>query len=171
MRLPSTSLDTSLSCSFLRTTPAKNPRTECCAQPVAFIIAAIVAPVGDWSMATTQACFEPAPNDLDVLTAVALDGFEAFARLCADFGRRFFADFGIENSVRLSGVAPHRRSPTTATCRRGRDLDAPISARRLSAVPLQWRSDASAFWVILLLSTGRVSHWLSTSRQESRFIG
>jgi hypothetical protein len=30
--------------SFLRTTPAKKPRTECCCQPVAFTIAAIVAP-------------------------------------------------------------------------------------------------------------------------------
>jgi hypothetical protein len=38
-----------LSCnfSFLRTTPARKPRTECCCQPVSFIIAAIVIPGGD----------------------------------------------------------------------------------------------------------------------------
>jgi hypothetical protein len=37
----------SFSFSFLRTTPARKPRTECCCQPVSFIIAAIVIPVGD----------------------------------------------------------------------------------------------------------------------------
>jgi hypothetical protein len=30
--------------SFLRTTPAKKPRTECCCHPVVFMMAAIVAP-------------------------------------------------------------------------------------------------------------------------------
>jgi hypothetical protein len=46
---PATSifLELSLSFSFLRTTPARKPRTECCCQPVSFIIAAIVIPVGD----------------------------------------------------------------------------------------------------------------------------
>ena len=34
------------SVSFLRTTPARKPRTECCCHPVAFIIAAMVVPSG-----------------------------------------------------------------------------------------------------------------------------
>ena len=38
--------ETRLSRSFLRTTPEKNPRTECCCQPVAFMIASIVVPFG-----------------------------------------------------------------------------------------------------------------------------
>jgi len=37
----------------------------------------------------------------------------------------------------------------------GQGLDAPTGARRLSAVPLQRRTDASLFWVILLLSQAR----------------
>ena len=40
--------------SFLRTTPARKPRTECCCQPVACIIAAIVVPAGDCSIAITR---------------------------------------------------------------------------------------------------------------------
>src|SRR5215472_11049334 len=45
-RSPSVFSESSASWSFLRTTPAKNPRTECCCQPVAFMIAAMVAPSG-----------------------------------------------------------------------------------------------------------------------------
>src|SRR4029453_17539822 len=57
--MPSSFFDPSFSLRRLRTTPARNPRTECCCQPVAFIIAAIVAPAGDCSMAMTRDCFEP----------------------------------------------------------------------------------------------------------------
>jgi hypothetical protein len=39
-------------------TPAKNPRTECSCQPVAFIIAVIVVPFGCFSRAITVAFFE-----------------------------------------------------------------------------------------------------------------
>ena len=42
----------------MRTTPAKNPRTECCCQPVAFMMAAIVAPLGWLSSAITFSCLE-----------------------------------------------------------------------------------------------------------------
>src|SRR5262249_22274176 len=40
--------------SFLRTTPAKKPRTECCCQSVARMMAAIVAPSPRPSMASTE---------------------------------------------------------------------------------------------------------------------
>jgi hypothetical protein len=43
-----------LSFSRLRTTPARKPRTECGCQPVAFVIAAMVAPVGNCSSAMTR---------------------------------------------------------------------------------------------------------------------
>src|SRR4030088_3036397 len=46
--------ETKLRPSFLRTTPARKPRTECCCQSVAVIIAAIVAPAGDRSIATMR---------------------------------------------------------------------------------------------------------------------
>lgn len=39
--------------SRLRTTPVRKPRTECCCQPVAFTIAAKVAPRLDRSIAST----------------------------------------------------------------------------------------------------------------------
>ena len=57
--VPSTLLDKSFSFNLLRTTPVRKPRTECCCQPVACIMVAIVAPEGDCSIATTCDCFEP----------------------------------------------------------------------------------------------------------------
>ena len=41
-RSPSAFFDVSVKPSFLRTTPAKKPRTECCCHPVAFMIATVV---------------------------------------------------------------------------------------------------------------------------------
>jgi hypothetical protein len=58
MRSPSIFSDCSVRPSFLRTTPAKKPRTECCCQPVEFMIAAIVVPFGWLSSAMTVACLE-----------------------------------------------------------------------------------------------------------------
>src|SRR6202048_1532986 len=48
--------ETRLSPSFLRTTPARKPRTECCCHSVAVTIDAIVAPVGVRSIAMMRAC-------------------------------------------------------------------------------------------------------------------
>jgi hypothetical protein len=38
--------------------PAKNPRTECCCQPVTFMIAEIVVPPGLRSIANTEDCLD-----------------------------------------------------------------------------------------------------------------
>src|SRR5438552_11910034 len=57
-RSPSVFSDSSLSASFLRTTAAKNPRTECGCQPVDVMIVAVVAPLGRRSNPSTRACFE-----------------------------------------------------------------------------------------------------------------
>src|SRR5437588_10133699 len=59
MRSPSTFSEVSVRPSFLRTTPAKNPRTECCCQPVAFMMAAIVVPLGCLSSPRTVSCLVP----------------------------------------------------------------------------------------------------------------
>src|SRR6266403_5951475 len=48
--------ETKLRPSFLRTTPARKPRTECCCQSVAVMIAAIVVPAGVRSIAMIRAC-------------------------------------------------------------------------------------------------------------------
>jgi hypothetical protein len=45
---------------FLRTTAVKKPRTEFCCQPVAFMITAIVVPLGCLSRARTASCLVPA---------------------------------------------------------------------------------------------------------------
>jgi hypothetical protein len=58
IRSPSTLSEVSSRRSFLRTTPEKKPRTECCCRPVFLMIAAMVAPFGDLSMAITSACLE-----------------------------------------------------------------------------------------------------------------
>src|SRR5215467_1451100 len=59
MRSPSAFSDVSVKPSFLRTTPAKKPRTECCCHPVAFMIAAIVVPLGCLSSPRTVSCLVP----------------------------------------------------------------------------------------------------------------
>src|ERR1700719_54883 len=58
-RSPSVFSDCRVSSSFLRTTPAKKPRTECCCQPVAFILVAIVVPLGCVSRTRTASCLVP----------------------------------------------------------------------------------------------------------------
>src|ERR1700722_3437429 len=50
--------ETRFSFSFFLTTPARKPRTECCCQSVAFIIAAIVVPFGCRSIASTASCLD-----------------------------------------------------------------------------------------------------------------
>src|SRR4051812_37885879 len=59
MRSPSTFSDVRDKPSFLRTTPAKKPRTECCCHPVAFMIAAIVIPLVCLSSPRTVSCLVP----------------------------------------------------------------------------------------------------------------
>src|SRR6202040_1541376 len=72
--------DISVKPSFLRTTPAKKPRTECCCQPVAFMMAAIVVPFGCLSRARTASCLVP----LRVERKGMVPGFAGrFARLLA----------------------------------------------------------------------------------------
>src|ERR1700716_4596582 len=58
MRRPSTFSETRLRSSFFFTTPAKKPRTECCCQPVAFMIATIVVPFGSYSIFSTADCLD-----------------------------------------------------------------------------------------------------------------
>src|SRR5262245_31591273 len=75
MRSPSTFSEVSVKPSFLRTTPAKKPRTECCCHPVAFMIAAIVVPLG---RLRTVSCLVP-PRIESEATFPLFAGF--FARL------------------------------------------------------------------------------------------
>src|SRR5205823_2047191 len=57
-RGPSTFSERSLSPSFLRTTAARKPRTECGCQPVLCMMPAMVAPLGRLNSPITRICFE-----------------------------------------------------------------------------------------------------------------
>src|SRR5947209_20532837 len=57
-RSPAIFSDSSLSPSFLRTTAARKPRTECGCQPVECMIVAIVAPLDRLNSPSASACFE-----------------------------------------------------------------------------------------------------------------
>src|SRR5467141_1503476 len=81
MRCPSTFSETRLRSSFFLTTPAKKPRTECCCQPVAFMIAAIVVPFGSYSIFSTADCLEDEGDfDAAAFEAAALDAAVGFGR-------------------------------------------------------------------------------------------
>src|SRR5438874_11774873 len=79
-RGPSPFSDVSFSPSFLRTTPARKPRTECCCQPVDRMIAAMVTPCGRLSSPTTRICLEKSRR------------CERLASLCLDQERDAFAE-------------------------------------------------------------------------------
>src|SRR3981081_3260917 len=101
----------------------------------------------------TRACFEPASFFFSRSVVAGCGGFAVVARAAVDLGGRFFADIGIGilDSV-YGGVAPHYRSPTSAN-RRGR-IPGRSSGPNLTTVPLQSPTNASPFWIMLLLSSG-----------------
>src|SRR5438445_963056 len=125
-RVPSTFFELSLSLRRLRTTPARKPRTECCCQPVACIMAAIVAPAGACSMAMTRDCFESGLMLLPLGSiVVCCEGFAA-PPAAADEAERIFTDFDMEILYSVhGGVVPHHRSPISATRPAGPDLGTP----------------------------------------------
>jgi hypothetical protein len=95
------------------------------------MMAAIVVPVGDCSIAMTRACFERA-SALVVLGSAAIcrEGFTDLADNGDLAGDGFLADFDIEilHSGR-DGVAPHHRSPASAIKPAGQDLGAPVAPK------------------------------------------
>ena len=113
---------------------------------MAFIIAAIVAPAGDCSIAITRDCFEPAVASSALASlAIRFDGL-ADGAADADFeGDCFFADFDIE-ILRYAndGLAPHHRSPTSAIKPAGQDLRAP-STPGISNTTAPFAADCHSF--------------------------
>ena len=114
-RPPSTFLETRFSLRRLRTTPVRNPRTECCCQPVPFIIAAMVTPAGDCNIVSRRDCFEAGLTFF--VFGLPTVGCECFAaEMANDFAvNRLFADFDIETlhsvhgNLRRTTEAPPRR--------------------------------------------------------------
>src|SRR6266403_6196495 len=79
--MPSIFRESSGSFSFLRTVPAKKPRTECFCHPVALTSTSRVAPPGRRSRATIRSCLECGlRRPGDALVAFA-DGAAAFFEL------------------------------------------------------------------------------------------
>src|SRR6202022_3941832 len=114
MALPSSFSETRLRSSFFLTTPAKKPRTECCCQSVAFVIAAIVAPFGSYSIFSTADCFDDEDaGDFDdaafeTAALVAAVGFDRVGTLLLagcftvrDDLRAVFADFDFDLLVAI----------------------------------------------------------------------
>src|SRR5947207_5530824 len=109
--------------SFLRTTPAKKPRTECCCHSVAVMIAAIVAPAGVRSIARMRACLvsgraevfgdECADRErgLDLLVTRAAERVEALD---------FDLDLVMGSSEVMRRHPPHHLSPARAKPRQGK---------------------------------------------------
>src|ERR1700716_3193913 len=104
--------ETRLRPSFLRTTPARKPRTECCCHSVAVMIAAIVAPAGVRSR--MRACLvsgrvevfgdERADRErgLDLLVVRAAERVEVLV---------FDLDLVMESSEVMRRHPPHHRRP------------------------------------------------------------
>src|SRR5262249_23623207 len=86
MRSPSILSDCNVRPSFLRTTPAKKPRTEGRCQPVVFMIAAIAVPLCWLSSARPVACLE-FERGVTARTVVVRRAFSA-GRLAAERGLR-----------------------------------------------------------------------------------
>src|SRR5262245_51062584 len=80
MRWPSAFCDASVKPSFLRTTLAKKPRTECGCQPVAFMMAAIVVPLGCLSSVRTASCLVPLRVEPEEMFAAFAGFFTRLAR-------------------------------------------------------------------------------------------
>src|ERR1700681_4441641 len=122
--------ETRLSPSFLRTTPARKPRTECCCQSVAVMIAAIVAPAGDRSIAMMRACLVWPPvaglNDpgADRARDLGLLVFRAAERVAA-FGLDLGLVMGSSEVCATPSVAPPQ--PRSANRPAGQDPEARLS--------------------------------------------
>src|SRR5215475_9885851 len=132
--MPFTFFDPSFSLRRLRTTPARKPRTECCCQPVAFIIASIVAPPRNFSMPITRACLEPGLSfGRFALLATNCVGLATATAVADRATARFFADFDIEILRSVGGG--HRAATTEAPPRpNGAGGEGGISSERSSGL-------------------------------------
>src|SRR5258708_3902401 len=125
--------------------PARKPRTECCCQSVAVMIAAIVAPAGVRSIATIRLCFVSARGaDLDEAGAdLARDAafriFRAVERVAA-FGLDFGLVMGSSEVYAAPSAAPPQPRPGKSPGRAG-----PRSAFQVTTATLRSTPEASHF--------------------------
>ena len=159
MRTPSCLTDCRLSLRRLRTTPAKNPRTECCCQPVTFIRASMLAPPGALSISIALDCLVP---DLTRCGSAVLGGLEALRRF-ADFAadaviQAFLAVLAIGiSSVRAAHPAAPPK-PRGGHLAGGAGFLSAFRAPKLRTVPLCLQANASHFWIMMLLIQRCLEH-------------
>jgi hypothetical protein len=116
--------------------PAKKPHTECCCQPVAFMMTGMVVPLGLCSMLITVACFDPARPPLASVSFI-----------------------GILHSATTASRAVTTEAPQRPCSRRGEIPSGPKSARKARTVTLCSRRIASLFWIILWLVSSQNRAW------------
>src|ERR1700692_4836439 len=102
MRSSPTFSDTRFSLSFFLTTLAKKPRTECCCQSVAFMIAAIVVPFGCRNIPSTVSCLDEA---LNFLAGVDFSDVGFATAATFELAARFFAGLLFEVEVLRADLA------------------------------------------------------------------
>ena len=162
MRSPSALSDVSVKPSFLRTTLAKKPRTECCCQPVTFTMAAIVAPLGCVRRVRTASCLLPLRLEAEGVFPSFPRGFArplGALRLCL-VGRFAVRHFRILSVATASGAVT-TEAPQWRHRQRGRiqmgpsgpyqhgDTDAPSAPEVQSFLPKDAPLTASPFWFSL----------------------
>src|SRR6516162_5324517 len=101
--------EASVSPSFLFTTPAKKPRTECGCQPVTFEIAAMVVPPLAWSRPSTRSCLVVPPLERGARRVLFfVFDLSCFARLVCRLG--VVLNLAIKD---LRGRRHHHRTTST----------------------------------------------------------
>ena len=156
--------DASVSPSFLRTIPAKKPRTECCCQSVAVMMAAIVVPAGASSIATMRACLvsDHTADIVDCGRGLPLLIFRPAERVAT-----FVLDLGLVMGVSKVGVTPSATPPQPRPSKSAGRARPQSGLSRLQVVTLTLRSstEASQFGARLLLNWPTVN----TSGSVPRF--
>src|SRR5882762_7782343 len=121
MRPLSVDSETRLRPSFLRTTPARKPRTECCCHSVAVMIAAIVAPAGVRSIARMRACLASGRVEVFGVESADLDrGLDLLVVRAAERVEALDLDFVMGSSEVMRRHPPHHLSPAQAKPRQGK---------------------------------------------------
>src|ERR1700730_12871739 len=155
MRPLSVDSETRFKPSFLRTTPARKPRTECCCHSVVVIIAAIVAPAGVRSIAMMRACLVSGwvagfadegtdrVRDLGLLVAERVEALDLDLDL----------DFVMGSSEVMRRRPPHHLSPARAKPRQGkiRSAHTPLQSHHSNA-PIEPVSQSILSKIVALLT-------------------
>src|SRR3954463_12770744 len=133
--------------------PAKNPRTECCCQSVAFMIAVIVVPFGADSIFSTADCLEDeaagAPDNVGFGAAVAASfGRPGTLLLLRCFAARrglsrAFAVFGFD--FRMTGTPGDQRQHHVLPLTKPRQRSGAKEMSAAYSLESRWSSETASY--------------------------